>query len=316
VTTLPEPARTSPEEVDRWFRETDAVAITRAIHDTDDDALERLLGEEAFRRAGVAAILARFPEFADPERLAEVDGSVCFDLAGAGGRHERYVAKFAAGTVTYDEGPADAASDLAADVTIGSGIVCFVRLVTGQRNAALLYLADELTIEGDGLLALAVGSVFRVPGSDAAVVDPTVLDPVEVSRAITGVSTRHLHEVMAGPFRELVVSEVFRRMPDYLIERKAARADVAIGFRIEGRPDGGADRFVVAVCEGTCTISRDPGADVRRDATLVVDGPTFLRLVLGHVNPVRALLGGKLGLKGDRARALAFNALMDIPKPG
>ncbi|HET7683825.1 MAG TPA: SCP2 sterol-binding domain-containing protein [Marmoricola sp.] len=312
MTTLPEPASTSPEEVDRWFRETDALAITRAIRETDDDALEQLLGEEAFRRAGVAAILERFPEFADPERLAEIHGSVCFDLAGAHGRHERYLATFDDGSVTYVEDP----DDDAADVTIGSGIVCFVRLVTGQRNAALLYLADELTIGGDGLLALAVGSVFRVPGSDAAVVDPTALDPVEVSRAITGVSTKHLHEVMAGPFRELVVSEVFRRMPDYLIERKAARADVAIGFRIEGRPDGDADRFVVSVCEGSCTISREPGEDVRRDATLVVDGPTFLRLVLGHLNPVRALLGGKLGLKGDRARALAFNALMDIPRPG
>lgn len=311
MTTLPDPAA-PPDEVERWFRETDALAITRAIHDTDDAGLARLLSVEAFRRAGVAAILDRFGEFADPERLAEVDGVVCFDLADDAGGHERYVVGFASGEVTSYDASTESPQP---DVTIGAEIGCFVRLVTGQRNAALLYLGDELTIDGDGLLALAVGSVFRVPGKGTAVVDPTALDPVDVSRAIADVSTRHLHEVMGGAFRELVVSEVFRRMPDYLIERKAARADLAIGFRIGGRADGGADRFVVAVRDGVCSVAREPGEDVHRDATLVLDGPTFLRLVLGHVNPVRALLGGKLGLKGDRGKALAFNALMDIPKP-
>ena len=165
------------------------------------------------------------------------------------------------------------------------------------------------------VLALDVGSVFRVPGSDAAVVDPTALDPVDVSRVIGGVSTRHLHEVMGGPFREIVLSEVFRRMPDYLLVRKAAKADLAIGFRVGGRPDGEADRFLVTVSRGSCEVVRDPDDGLRRDATLVLDGPTFLRLVLGHLNPVRALLGGKLGLKGDRAKALAFNSVMDIPRP-
>jgi putative sterol carrier protein len=313
VPTLPELADAAPAEIDRWFRDTDALTITRAVHDTDEDTLAKLLANASFRHAGVLAILDRFAEFADPERLADLHGVVCFDLTAAGGAHERHVVRFAGGTVTSYDDPATASP--APDVTIGSEIGCFVRLVTGQRNAALLYLADELSVDGDAMLALAVGSVFRVPGTDTAVVDPTTLDPVEVSRAISGVSTAHLHDVMGGGFRETVVGEVFRRMPDYLVARKAAKADLAVGFRIGGRPDGGADRFLVCVREGGCRVVREPGEDLRRDATLVLDGPTFLRLVLGHVNPVRALLGGKLGLKGDRAKALAFHALMDIPKP-
>lgn len=309
MTQLVQLTEAAPEEAIRWFRETDATEITTAIHDTDDAALSALLASDSFRQAGIEAILARFPEFADGERLAAIDGTACFDLAERGGVHERYVLRFHRGAVTVLEG--DAAQE--ADVTIRAAIVPFVRLVTGQENAALLYLSDRLGIEGDAMLALAVGTVFRVPGTDQAVVEPTTLDPVEVSRAISDVSTRHLAEVMSGGFREIVVSEVFRRIPDFVDARKAAKADLAIGFRVGDRADGGADRFLVHVRGGDCAVTREPAADARRDATLVLDGPTFLRLVLGHVNPVRALLGGKLGLKGDRAKALAFHALMNIP---
>jgi putative sterol carrier protein len=160
-----------------------------------------------------------------------------------------------------------------------------------------------------------VGSVFRLPGSDAVAVDPTSLDPVDVSTAIKGVAREHLAEVMGGDFREIVVGEVFRRFPEFLDARKAERQRLHIGFRIGGRPDGGADRYLVHVLEGSCTVERDPGDGAQRDATLLLDGPDFLRLVTGHINPVTALMTGKLRLRGDRAKALAFNAVMNPPKP-
>lgn len=314
MTTLDHLPAASAAEADRFFRETDALEITRAIRDTDDAALLRLLASDTVRHAGIEGILARFAEFADTERLQGITGTVRFDLAEPGGVHECYVVQFADGAVGVQD-VRDGQSVSAPDVTITAGIVPFVRMVTGQANAALLYLSDQLALSGDAMLALAVGSVFRVPGEGTAVVDPTALDPVEVSRAIKDVSTRHLEAVMSGPFREIVVSEVFRRLPDFLIARKAAKADLAIAFKVGGRADGEPDRFVVTVQRGTCTVIRDPREEVGRDATLVLDGPTFLRLVLGHVNPVRALLGGRLVVKGDRARALAFSSLMEIPQP-
>lgn len=314
MTTLDHLPAASAAEADRFFRETDALEITQAIRDIDDRALLRLLAVETVRHAGVEAILARFSEFADPERLGKLEGRVRFDLAEPGGVHECYLVHFTGRAVEVQSLRAGQPA-VAPDVTITAGIVPFVRMVTGQANAALLYLSDQLAIDGDAMLALEVGSVFRVPGEGTAVVDPTALDPVEVSRAIKDVSTRHLEAVMSGPFREIVVSEVFRRLPDFLIAKKAAKADLAIGFKVGGRADGEPDRFVVAVQRGSCTVTREPGQDVRRDATLVLDGPTFLRLVLGHVNPVRALLGGRLVVKGDRARALAFSSLMEIPQP-
>jgi putative sterol carrier protein len=290
-----------------FFRSSDAAAITELIRETGDDELARLLGEQVFREEGVRAILARFPEFADPGRLRSLAGVVRFDLTRPGGAAECHTVSFRDGAVSLVEAPPD--------VTIRAAVLSFVRLVTGQANAALLHLAGELTLEGDAMLALDVGSVFRLPGSDAVAVDPTSLDPVDVSTAIKGVAREHLAEVMGGDFREIVVGEVFRRFPEFLDARKAERQRLHIGFRIAGRPDGGADRYLVHVLDGACTVERDPGDGAQRDATLLLDGPDFLRLVTGHINPVTALMTGRLKLRGDRAKALAFNAVMNPPKP-
>lgn len=290
-----------------FFRGSDAVEITQLIREASDVDLAGMLTQEDFREEGITAILERFPEFAAAERLASLNGLVCFDLSRPDGPNECHTVRFEDGAVTVE--------DATPDVTIRAAVLSFVRLVTGQANAALLYLSGQLGITGDAMLALEVGAVFRLPGSDAVAVDPTRLDPVEVATAITDVPRQHLAEVMGGAFRDIVVGEVFRRFPEFLDERKAQRQRLDIGFRISGRPDGGADRFLVHVADGSCTVEADPPEGAARDATLLLDGPDFLRLVTGHVNPVRALMAGKLKLKGDRTKALAFNAVMNPPKP-
>jgi putative sterol carrier protein len=290
-----------------FFRGSDAVEITQLIREASDVDLAGMLTQEDFREEGITAILERFPEFAAAERLASLNGLVCFNLSRPDGPNECHTVRFEDGAVTVE--------DATADVTIRAAVLSFVRLVTGQANAALLYLSGQLGITGDAMLALEVGAVFRLPGSDAVAVDPTSLDPVDVATAITDVPRQHLAEVMGGAFRDIVVGEVFRRFPEFLDERKAQRQRLDIGFRISGRPDGDADRFLVHVADGSCTVEADPPKGAVRDATLLLDGPDFLRLVTGHVNPVRALMAGRLKLKGDRTKALAFNAVMNPPKP-
>ena len=136
---------------------------------------------------------------------------------------ERHTARFDAGTVTLEE-------DADPDVTIAADIVDFVRLVTGQSNAALLYLGAALAIEGDAMLALAVGSVFTVPGSGEAAVDPTALDPVDVATAVATTSGKHMRAVMEGGFRPIVLEEVFRRFPDFIDAEKAGDLQPVRGF--------------------------------------------------------------------------------------
>ena len=278
------------------------------IRETSDEDLRRLIDIDHFREAAVDAILDRFGEFADATRLAELDGVVRFELARSKKHSVCHTARFAAGVVTLEP-------DAAPDVTIAADILDFVRLVTGESNAALLYLGGRLGIEGRELLALDVGTVFTVPGSDHAAVDPRTLDPVDVATAVATTSGKHMRSVMEGGFRPIVLEEVFRRFPDFIDTGKAQSMKLTVGFRVGGRLDGGVDRYCVHIEDGVCTIETDPPEGQRRDATISVDGADFLRLVTGQLHPVRGVLTGSLKVKGDRAKALALNAVMVPPQP-
>ena len=298
----------SEAEVNDYFCTTTVLEITEMIRQASDRELAGLIELDHFREESVDAILDRFEEFSDPTRLAEVHGVVRFELARSGDQTERHTVRFAGGTVTLQP-------DATPDVTIKAEIIDFVRLATGQSNAALLYLGGRLRIEGDEMLALAVGTVFTVPGSGHAAVDPTALDPEDVATAVATTSGKHMRAVMEGGFRPIVLKEVFRRFPDFIDTGKAEGLELCVGFRVGGRADGGVDRYTVRVRDGACTVEDDPPEGQRRDATITLDGADFLRLVTGQLHPVRGVLTGALKVKGDRAKALALNAVMVPPQP-
>lgn len=221
------------------------------------------------------------------------------------------------GTDAYDVrfGVTGAALDPGAtpDATVRLPIGQAELLAAGETDGALLYLGDVLQISGDELLVLGLGSALTHPTTGRRLVDPRALDPVAVSRAIDGVRTEHLAAVMSGGFRALVLGEVFARLPEFLIAEKAARVRVTIGLAVGGRADGGTDRYVVTVADGACVVRAGAAPDERVDATLVLEGHEFLRLVLGHLNPVRGVLSGDLRVEGQLVKALGFNSVMRIP---
>lgn len=298
------------DDADRasFFTDTKAVEISRRIGETTDAELKRLVADDGVRRHAVGAMLSRFEEFADHERLAAIDGVVCFDLVRASGLNECHTVRFHGGAVDLLDGGARP------DVTIGAAIVDFVRLVTGQRNAALLYLADRVVLTGDEMLALAVGTVFRVPGTDRAAVDPTALDAMDVASAVASTSREHMGEVMANGFRGIVLGEVFRRFPDFLDPERASRLKLSVGFRIGGPRDTEPDRYVVHIDHGACRIEEGVHEGGSREATICLDGVDFLRLATGQLNPVRGVLTGTTKVRGDKAKALALNAIMQPPR--
>jgi len=301
-------AAMSAADVTEYFCLTDVLEITAMIRDASDEELRGLIDVDRFREQAVDAILDRFAEFADDDRLAEIDGVIRFELARSTKQTDCHTARFSGGTVTLEP-------DSIPDVTIAADIVDFVRLVTGESNAALLYLGGRLGIVGQELLALAVGTVFTVPGTDHTAVDPTSLDPVDVATAVATTSAGHMRAVMGGGFRPIVLEEVFRRFPDFIDTGKAADLKLSVGFRIGGRRDGEVDRYVVHIADGVCTIETGPPEGQRRDATITLDGVDFLRLATGQLHPVRGVLTGALKVKGDRTKALALNAVMVPPQP-
>lgn len=306
-----DPLRTAgPGEAERFFAEVDPERLVQAVAAASDSDLLQLVDRDQVRSAAVAGILRRLHEYSLPERVSRLRGVVRFDLHERGKVLERHALAFDDGVM---QPRLDVDAGAPADVVLSTSVLVFVRLVSGERNAGLEYLAGRLDIEGDAELALRLGGIFRVPGSDSVAVDPTALDPVDVATALKGVKGHHLAKVMGSGFRTVVLGEIFRRLPDYLNDEKAAKAQLRVGFRLTGAPSGEVERYVVEVDRGSATVTAgDDGGE--RDATVTCEGHDFLRLATGHLSPIAGVLRGQLKVKGDRAKALQLSSVIDIPQ--
>jgi putative sterol carrier protein len=302
------PLRTAtPEDAAAFFADADAEALVAAVAGTPDEELLELIGRDGIRPVAIEGILARLHEYAVPERLAALHGTVRIDLDRRGKLLESHVLRFAGGTIELTR--ADPV-----DVVLRTSILRFVRLVSGERNAGLEYLSGKLDIEGDATLALAVGGIFRVPGSDVVAVDPTALDPVDVATVLEDAPREHLEKVMASGFRPVVLGEIFRRLPEYVDQHRARGVELAVAFRLLGNPSGEVERYVVRVSDGVATVTEGEEGE-ERDATVTCQAHDYLRLATGHLNPLTGVLKGQLKVKGDRTKALRLSSVIDIPQP-
>jgi putative sterol carrier protein len=292
-----------------FFAEVGPEDLVAAIHLATDDDLLSLLARDEVRAAAVEGIIGRLHEYAVPERLAGLHGVVRFDLVRGKQVLERHGLEFVDGVMTPRP---HIGAGVPVDVVMTTSLVRFLRLVSGERNAGLEFLAGTLDIEGDADLALGIGGIFRVPGTGAVAVDPRLLDPVDVATVVGKVPATHLRKVMRSEFRPVVLGEIFRRLPEFVNERKARGVELSVGFRLLGNPSGEIDRYVVRLHDGLATVETgDAGGE--RDATITCEGHDYLRLATGHLSPVIGVLKGQLKVKGDKAKALQLSSVIDIP---
>lgn len=306
-----EPLRTmSVADAERFFAEADPERLVEVVRATDDALLLDLIGRDEIRPAAVTGILQRLDEYAIPERLAAISGVVRVDLRRRSRVIESQVLELGGGVLTARAGTG---SGPAPDVVITTSLLRFVRLVSGERNAGLEFLRGSLDIDGDELLALAVGGLFRIPGTDDVALDPTALDPVEVATVLQEAPVAHLRKVMAGDFRPVVLDEIFRRLPDFVNARRASKVRLVVGLRLGGRPDGELDRYVVHVERGVAVVHAGEAPGLERDAVVTCEAHDFLRLATGNLGAMAGVLKGQVKVRGDRARALQLTSVIDIP---
>ena len=172
--------------------------LVAAIRATSDEDLLSVVGRKEIRPVAVEVILSRLHEYAVPERLVLLNGVVRFDLQRRGRLLERHGLELRDGEI---KARPDIGADEPVDVVLTTNVVRFLRLVSGERNAGLEYLAGTLDIQGDAALAIGLGGIFRVPGTHQVAMDATALDPVAVATVLRTVPLGHLRKVMASGFR-------------------------------------------------------------------------------------------------------------------
>jgi putative sterol carrier protein len=89
---------------------------------------------------------ARIP----PERIAGVNNTYVFEIAGAG----TWTVALADGTLTVTEGAGDG------DVTISASEENFQKIVAGEQNPTTAYMTGKLKIKGDISAAMKLQKLF------------------------------------------------------------------------------------------------------------------------------------------------------------
>jgi predicted lipid carrier protein YhbT len=146
-------------------------------------------------------------------------------------------------------------------------------------------------------------------------VDPTpdALSPETVAQLVRDASDEQLAAGMSAN-RELILPEVFRRMPETLDAAAAAGVDAVVEWRIGDRPDGGHDAWQVTVRGGAAIVERDGGAEP--DVVFEIGAVDFLRLVTGGIEGPLLFMHGRLRADGDLVLALRMPALFRPPTGG
>jgi hypothetical protein len=138
------------------------------------------------------------------------------------------------------------------------------------------------------------------------------LDSAGFAELVKSASRDQLAEVMAGPERAVILSEIFGRFPSQFRPDRAGATEAVIHWVIGGRPDGGEDTFEVVIADGACAVSSEAAGDPKLTVTL--GGAEFLQLLSGTANPMMMFMTGKLKAKGDLGLAANLANLFDLPK--
>lgn len=97
--------------------------------------------------------------------------------------------------------------------------------------------------------------------------------------------------------REPALDEVFRRMAKRLSPARAGDVEAVVEWRIGGRPDGGHDRFQLAIAGGECHVARDGRA--QPDVTFTIGAEDLARLLGGSVRAAALFTYGRMKVDGD-----------------
>jgi putative sterol carrier protein len=100
--------------------------------------------------ASVQEFFESLPSRVAPERIAGVNNTYVFDIAGAG----TWTVALADGSLTVTEGAGDG------DVTISASEENFQKIVAGEQNPTTAYMTGKLKIKGDISAAMKLQKLF------------------------------------------------------------------------------------------------------------------------------------------------------------
>jgi hypothetical protein len=136
------------------------------------------------------------------------------------------------------------------------------------------------------------------------------MSPDAFAKIVSGASDEQLATGLAVN-RELILTELFRQMPDSLDAAAVGELRAVVHWRIGGREDGGHDVWQVTIADGGASVQRD-GPD-QPTVTYTIDALDFVKLVAGVHEGPELFMFGRLAIDGDLVLAAQMPRLFTRP---
>jgi putative sterol carrier protein len=136
------------------------------------------------------------------------------------------------------------------------------------------------------------------------------MDPEQFAALVREASDEQLQAGLDAN-RQLILGEIFRRMPEQLDPRRAAGVQAVVEWRILDPARGADDVWHLVIGDGSCEV-REGGADA---PTVIyeIGGVDFIRLITGEASGPKLFLFGRLKIRGNLLLAARMPGFFAIP---
>ena len=141
--------------------------------------------------------------------------------------------------------------------------------------------------------------------------DVPVIEPEQFAALIEQASDDQLKEGLTAN-RELLIGEVFRRMPERVDPRRTHDVEAVVQWVIREGPGGGPDHYHLRIMRGECTVA--PGEVDDFDVRYEIGAVDFIKLVAGVAQGPALFVFGKLRIKGNLMLAARMPGFFVIPR--
>lgn len=140
--------------------------------------------------------------------------------------------------------------------------------------------------------------------------DVAAIDPALFASLVREATDEQLREGLAMN-RQLILAEIFRRMPEQFDAARADGVEAVVEWRILERPEGGHDTWTVVLRGGRCEVAEGPA----EAPTVIYEirPVDFIRLVTNNANGPKLFLFGRLKIRGNLVLAARMPTFFRIP---
>ena len=138
----------------------------------------------------------------------------------------------------------------------------------------------------------------------------SMIPPDQFASLVTEATDEQLAEGMATN-RELILSEIFTRMPEQFDPAKAPDVNAVVEWQITDGPEGRTDRWQLTIKDGACNCAE--GGHAEPDVTFTVAPVDFVKLIAGAESGPKMFVFGKLKIRGNLMLAARVQGFFRMP---